>query len=685
MKLRVSVLLLSLICIVTLPLPALAAYTESPVLQEMVKRGLIPPVEERLPSEPMVVEPLHSVGRYGGTALVFNAEAPTRPYTAQMLMGSHGPFRATPDGSPGVPNVFKGYEVNEDFTVWTFYLRPGVRWSDGHPLTAENFYLYWRYDRANPYINPAINPDHVTIGENWVRFYNEHGVPRTVTKEVVDDYTIRYTSDIPYPTLINHMSHPHSPEYRIVPMHFMLQFHPDVIGEEAAQELAKKGGFDTWYQMYQFFSNDQGQQSTLQVLGNFPPTLNPYVLVQRTPDRLVYERNPYYFKVDTKGQQLPYIDRIIVEHVPERQIIDGKIVSGETDFEAFMTDTQNLPLYRRYEQTGNYTTHIWNFAANATVLEPNFCYEDPAVRELFRNRDFRIALSHAIDRNRINNDILFGLGKVERMTVLSSTMWYKPEWSTMYLEYDPEKAMAILDELGVVDRDGDGWREDPQGRPLSWQIEYIVSEAPRTAITEIVEENWRAIGLNVRVQLREATFGFERQKTNQLAMWVWHGDARTEMLFPAYINSHMFSVGVGANCWDAWRRSGGASGEEPPPEMKEVFDAFNNLQRAASREEMIQYGQIMLDNYARNVWTISTVNDFPHPVIVKNDIRNFPTREDGPLIYEWSTWWTNAYEPAQFYFENRPPLRFEESRLPLIYPVEDRLPPVERALKEGWL
>lgn len=659
-------------------------YQEAPLLEEMVGMGLIPPLEERLPAEPMIVEPLHEVGRYGGTALVFNAEAPSRPYTAQMLMGSHGPFRTSPEGSPGVPNVFLSYESNDDFTEWTLRLRPGIKWSDGYPLTAENFLKYWKLERANPDITPAVNPENVTIEENSVTFFNEYGYGRTVTKEVIDDYTLRYTSDVPYPFLINALSHPHSQEYRIQPMHFMQQFHPEVVGMEVAEELAVQAGFDTWFQLYLFFSNAQGQQTTVQVLGNFPPSLAPYVLVRRTPDTLTYERNPYYFKVDSEGKQLPYIDRIIVEQLPDRQLIDGKIISGEADFETFMTATENLPLYSRYEEAADYTTHIWNFAANATVMQPGYCYEDEVVRDLFRNREFRIALNYAIDRERINNDVLFGLGHIGRNTVLENTMWFKPEYETMHLGFDPALAMSMLDELGVVDANGDGWRQDPEGREVSWQIEYIVSEAPRTAITEIVEDNWRSIGLNVTVQLREATFGFERVNTNLVAMWVWHGDARTETLFPAFINSHMFGTWPGT-CWWNYHQTGGATGEEPPPEMQEVFDAFTNMNRSTSVEEVVEWGQVMLDNAADNVWTLATVNDFPHPMVVKNDIKNFPTEADGPLIYEWSTWWTNAYEPSQFFFEDRSPVALEQSGLPNLYPVEELEPPVDRALNEGWL
>ena len=236
---------------------------ESPLLTRMVEEGLIPPLAERLPvpDDIYVVEPNDQIGRYGGTARTFNAAGENRPYTAMHLMGGHGPFRASRKGYPGVPHVYKSYEVNDDFTEWTFHLREGLKYSDGYPLTTENMLLYWKHDRANPDINPSIISADVVIEDRAVTFYNEMGQGRTVRKEAVDDYTLRYTSDISYPTLIHHLSHPHNaPEYfSTTPMHFMMQFHPDAIGLEAAEELAEKAGFDEWFQLYNKFAANQGQ------------------------------------------------------------------------------------------------------------------------------------------------------------------------------------------------------------------------------------------------------------------------------------------------------------------------------------------------------------------------------------------------------------------------------------------
>jgi peptide/nickel transport system substrate-binding protein len=663
-------------------------FKEAPLLAEMARRGLIPWVEERLPvaEDVLVVKPLHSQGRYGGTARTFNAEDPKRPYTSMMLMGTDGPFRATPEAKPGVPNIFKSFEHNANFTVWTFKLRKGLKWSDGVPLTAENFLLSWKLYWSNPDLVPTVRNMKITVEDKAVTFYNQYNDKRTVKKEVVDDTTLRFTSDFSYPTLINHLSHPHSggPDYFILPMHFLKQFHPDVIGAQAAADLAKKAGFATWFQMLLFFSPIQGQQSPVQVLGNFPPSLSPYVAVSKTQTTIVWERNPYYHAVDTAGNQLPYIDKIVGELVPKKELINGKIIAGEVDFEGFSTTTPDIPLFKKYEQQGGYTAHLWNFAASASVMHPYHSSENEAFREVINIRDFRIALSRAIDRKRINEEVCFGRARPVMMTVLPNSMWFKPEYETKYGEYDPAWAKKTLDELGIRDRNGDGWREDPKGRPLAFSIEFRESEAPRIPVAELVKENWRAVGLNVEVKVLEASLDAVRAPTNKPEMRIWHGDARTEMLFPSYINTHIFPM-AGVSWFQHWF-SGGKVGDPGPKDViEDIYETYTLMDRATSRDEMIRLGRKMLDNAMENVWVIGTVSDFPHPMIVKNDIMNFPTEKDGPLIYEWSTWWTNAYLPPQFYFKDRPQVKFEESGLPKIYPVDKLKDPITRAKEERWL
>lgn len=685
-KFKCFLMVLVLIMTVSFSVSALE-FQQPQLLEEMEAEGLIPELSERLPENPMVIEPLHEIGNYGGTANVYNAVSPDVPFAAIFLMGRYGPFRTDRLGNPGEPNLFKDYEHNDDFTEWTFYMREGIKWSDGHPLTAQNWYDMWRYYHTDQRLTPHISEEDVSYEENSVTIYNEHGQERTVKKEVVDDYTIKITSDKPYPILINRMTNIFGSSSQPAPMHFLKQFHPDFIGEEEAEAKAEKAGFSSWTEVFDNFNPvAQGHMTTNQTTGNWP-TLSPYVLVEREQNKMVFERNPYFWQVDSEGKQLPYIDRIVAEFASDTEIVNGKIISGDTDFQAFSLNPENIPLYKRYEEEGNYTTHIWDNAVNAAVFEPNYSYEDEVVRNLFREKDFRVALQLAIDSEAINEEILFGRGDAARVTVLPGTKWYKEEYEEKYAEFDPEQAEALLDEMGVVDQNGDGWRQDPDGNDIHWVIEHISGETPYGPITEMVMSDWQSIGINVTRRLQEQSLANTRLGTNEMAMWVWHGDGRDGLVFPTFVTRALSPGHVGSSWMQGFNTEGDA-GEYPPEIVEEMFRTHNQMTYATSEEEQIELGQKYLQNSADNVWTISTVNGVPQPIVVTNDMKNFPTKADfpgeGDPIYLHALFWTNPYNPPQFFFENREEINYDKSLLPVMYNELD-LDPIDRALDHEWL
>jgi peptide/nickel transport system substrate-binding protein len=654
-------------------------YQEHPLLTEMVRQGLLPPLQERLPTNPKVVEPLHEIGQYGGTANIYE-----QPGT---LFSTASPFTLSPELIPGLPHVYSGYEVNDNFTEWTFFLRPGLKWSDGEPLTAWTMYEYWRYYRANPAITPIISSAEVTIEERAVTFKDEprEGTGLTVRKEVIDDHTIKYTSDKPYWALLNQMSHGASMlEGNFRPMHFLKQLDPEFIGEEDAQKLAESAGFEHWYQLYTQVGRSR-MQGTGQEIGNLPPTLEPYVLVEVGPTRSIYERNPFYWAVDPEGNQLPYIDRIFRNETADTATLEGKIIAGDVDWAAMDTLAPSLPLFKQYEDQGGYRTTVWQNTFTTLVLWFNYCYGDEVVAKAFQDRDFRLAMQFAVDKNRINDEVFFGQARaVRHMPKPETNILYDPALETVNNEYDPERSAELLDQAGYLDTDGDGWRENPDGDALSFTIQYLETETPRTPVLEIMLEDYHQLGLNIDSLVIEGSLHWPMYGANELVTMLWHGQSQIPISQDRdWHGSPGQSSGA---CWYNWYYSNGQSGVEPPPDAIQFYDWYKEYRFAATMEERIEAGRKTWQSQAENIWFVDTVTDFPKPVVTKDDMMNVPNSDDGPLFWSWDVNWPKAYEPVQFFFAGRPLITASNSLLPEMYdPDELAKHPITRAVDYGWV
>ncbi|MCC6805724.1 MAG: hypothetical protein IT319_22775 [Anaerolineae bacterium] len=204
------------------------------------------------------------------------------------------------------------------------------------------------------------------------------------------------------------------------------------------------------------------------------------MLVEKDATRSVYERNPYFWMVDSEGNQLPYIDRIVVNVVNDRESIDGSIIAGDIDFAGFHTDTTSIPLYQQYAEQGSYNMTLWQNIFSAVVLWPNYCYADPAVATALAQKDFRVAMQLTVDRERINQEVMFGLARTVRHAPKPETnMLFDPEFETLYSEYDPDQAQTLLDGIDITDKDGDDWRDAPDGSPITMVIPYGEHTHPR--------------------------------------------------------------------------------------------------------------------------------------------------------------------------------------------------------------
>ncbi len=670
-------------------------YIEHPVLAAMVEEGLIPPIEDRLPvpGDIAIVQPLPSMNgveeaRYGGTAYIANDRTPGTPMNAMRFTGGQvGNFSVSTGGELGQPEVLKEYDVNEDFTQWRFYLRRGLKWSDGVELKAWEFYDQWVYDLVDPLYSPDVIQDNVTVTSDSVTIENfDTATGRSVTYRVIDDYTFEVTCDVPWPTLINDMSHMHYTERFVVyPMHFAKQFHASVIGEEEAEAQAEEFGFESWQALYSHFAYPHVQSSWQARGAIFPPVLAPYQLVEKTETGLIYERNPFYWKVDTNGRQLPYIDRLVVEHVSDSEMAFGKLLSGEIDTQ--IVSPSNLPVFSESVTARDYQIVPKQASIWAALLHVDYMYNDPVVRELFRTKEFRIALSVAIDREKQNELVFGGTGVPSQFTAAPAMPYHKEEYMYMHSEYDPQKAMRLLDELGVTDQNGDGWRENADGEKIFFTIDYLSGRQDRVDTAELTMEDWKAIGLNVGIQGYDASLFWPTRGDGQQAIHLWEGGQNGPVLFPAGRGKFVPSALVGNTAENAWSQyyQTGEGPDVPPPEALEANEAYATLVTASSAAEQAQAADTILRLQAEEVWNIGVVGLVSQFEAFHNDLGGVWTEADGaPVTVGWDYWTVKPWNGEHHYFKTRPILTYEQSLLKNWYPMDQWADPLELSRRENW-
>ncbi len=629
-----SLLYVSLAALLVLTLSLVAqAYNESPMLTELVKAGKLPPVDERLPKEPMVLEPLNEVGQYGGTL----RSSTTEPNAWQSDGHAHMrlPYLLWVDrtGSKVTPYFAKGYEFTNGNKTLTLFLREGMKWSDGHPFTADDIMFWWEDQILNDEITPT-KPSIWKSGGELAKF----------TK--VDDYTLQIDFAAPYQPILSYIAYWGSMQSNMFqPKHYLKKWHIKYNPE--ANELARQEGYEFWYQAYNAHANITPSQTDLDL-----PTVNPWVVVQRNPSRIVLERNPYYPLVDTAGNQLPYIDRVTVD-VAERETMVIKATSGELDFAGMNLEVSDTPILKENEQRGDYVTYLWPSTMTSEIAFGfNLAHPDPAQRDIYQDVRFRRAMSLAIDRDEINDLVFFGQGVPMQTTVHPDASYYKDKWGEAYTEYDPEQASQLLDEMGLK-RGSDGMRRRPDGQPLVVTIDYSATLPFANETLELVKSYWEDVGVRVALKSHERSLYTTMYEAGDVGVGVWHIDRMVEskVNLPDMTKFNPKSEVAWGYAWKHWLDTNGASGEKPSGKAAEDFlgfmDAFSRWYSVTSNEEYLQVAEEIWENQAENLWIVGTVGLSRHPILKSNRLHNFP--EECPWGDDMS-WWRIAF-PEQWYIK----------------------------------
>jgi len=604
---------------------------DPPFLAERVKEGALPPVSERLPAEPseaVLDRPGSKLGHYGGDLRMVMGRAKD---IRMMIVYGYARLVGYDRNMKIVPDILKSFEV-EDGRIFTFQLRKGHRWSDGHPFTAEDFRYFWE--------NMALDPDISPLGPSKT-LPVEGKAPKF---EVIDDTTVRYTWHKPNPFFLPAMAAA-SPLYIYRPAHYLKNYHATFVEKDELQKRVEKARKRNWRALH--YSKDRQYRNDNVAL----PTLQPWLNTTPPPsDRFIFERNPYYHRVDSAGRQLPYIDRAVIT-IADPKLIPAKVGSGEVDLQARSLQFKNYTFLKRGEKRNDYSVFRWLSAKGAQMaLYPNLNVSDPVWRKLTRNVDFRRALSLAIDRHEINQVIFFGLAIETSNTVLPMSSLFDAKYRK-WAKYDIERANALLDGLGLTERGDQGIRLLPDGRPAEIIVETAGEDSEQADVLELIRDSWRRVGIKVFTKPTRREVLRRRAKSGATMMSVWFGlengvpapDSSPAELAPTSDDQLHWPQ------WGLYHQTSGKGGKPIDlPEAQNLFDLNKKWVEAVDDGTRRKIWQEMLAIHADQVFSIGLVAGVVQPVVVSNRLRNVP--EKG--IYNWDPGaHFGVYRPDTFWFD----------------------------------
>ena len=593
----------------TMPDTPPSDFSESPMLTAMVESGDLPPIDERLPNEPFLVGPGVIVpasdltdwqpGNFGGV-MRFAHGSPNWNPDIFIMMNEHL-LMAPGIGVDGIRgNVVRDFEVSDDNKVFTFHMREGLKWSDGMPVTTEDV----RFTVENVYLNEDITPSFPTKFRAAGR---PDGDPMTI--EYLDDFTFRITFTEAYGGFLRELSIKGWQGYTdlLRPAHHLKQFHPDFTPLEELQPLIDAQGLeDEWWQFY----NQQdctNWELTRSECANYP-VLYPWINVTEADELMKFTRNPYYFKVDTEGQQLPYIDEVRSSLVSDVEAVNIKVLAGEIDLLREDTALLKLPLYKEAEEKGLIQVALLDNHVDPTALFINFTFDDPMWQEVVGNVEFRKALNLAINRPEIIESVYFNLAEAPKLV---------PG------DYDVDQANQILDSIGMDQRDDDGFRMGPDGNTFIIPIEYADHAPDIGPVGELLVEHFSDVGLKTTLKQIDTSLLGQRVNANEIqASIIWS----VQPMWPNGTWTDYVPTNRWGTEWNTWYNSGGDDGVEPPAPVKRLYELHEGRIQAipASAEDLALKDEIYQIHYD-NIYVFNIAEKVKYALVTNAKMRNVQT------------------------------------------------------------
>lgn len=594
---------------------------ESPLLAEMVARGELPPVAARVGPEPLVLRGADGIGTYGGDWFRAATSITDANLISWRLSGATL-TRWSPRGHPVVPHVARAWESRDNDRVWRFHLRKGMRWSDGHPFTANDI-LYWWEDEINFFDQPA---------PLWMRIGG-----RTGNIIRIDEHTVEFRFPVPnprFPEMLPRAFDYASPRHYLAPLHPARGDPERIAAAIAAESLA---------------SPEALYNSRKDTFNPDHPRLWPWLFKSaNTLAPIILVRNPYYFAVDPAGNQLPYLDRMIFRVVPAK-LVPALASRGDLGMQARHIRFEDYTLLMNQRQSGNYEIYHWfNATRSVWAIWPNLNRrveaDDPQTHwkaEYLNKPDFRAALSLAINREAIIATTWAGLAEPAQIAPGPASPHHHERLYQRYVAFDPDTANALLDAIGLDRRDASGFRTFPDGTPMVWYLNY--TENPGPGPIHFVIDDWQRVGIRAIPRERSYQFFYVERATRQHDFTIWGGESEFDPTLypksfaPIHSSTH-YAIG-----YARWYLEGGlhappgsdVTGLAPARDhpLRESLELYETMRMTASEEARADLARRILDIAADNLWSINIATAPPELVVVANDFRNVPRQTLSGSIY----------------------------------------------------
>lgn len=625
-------LTLGLTLAVTAAAQPFASYGEAPMLAERVAAGDLPPVAERLPMNPVVVVGADGVGNYGGELLDLYDGSRLAEF---RQFGYENLVRWSADGAEVVPNVAAGWEVSEDGTSYTFTLREGLRWSDGH--------LFSTADIA--YFFEEIMFQSFNCCDGYFRVAGE-----APAFEIIDDLTFSLSWSEPNATLLQNLSTPYGVMVTQYAAHYLDQFSINKNPENVAAVMQRDGFTD----YNEWFAANIGRYGQAAEYNNPErPLMTPWIPTASYvgKERFTFVRNPYYFKVDAAGNQLPYIDERTWSLTPDEEVRVLRTMDGQDHFcRRDVCQPPNKAVLFDSQAQGNFRfVDVTNTDHNHMLLHIKYTHDLEERAALFQELDFRIGLSLAMDRQNVLDTVYIGQGTPHQMAPRSGP-FYDEQRATQYTQHDPELANQHLDRV-LPEKDANGMRL-LNGQPFTFNVLVNAGFRPDWAdVMQLIERDWEAVGLDVNVIVGSDEFSRSARQGNDIDAYVWAGENGTGLLPILAADEYVPEAAFGWYAWGAVNFDGVEPANPvvtPPADIQRMIELTSLIPKAASVEVQMANMEELLQLHSDGLWVIGLAMPEGDYRVVNNALRNVPD----PIIGGWLYPGPGPMNFESFYFDS---------------------------------